>query len=674
MLSDKSKYLELAASVRAHDYAYYVQGEPTISDRDYDRLYRELLDLESAHPEWVTEDSPTRRVGGAPLEHFESVRHEVPMLSLDNTYSSEEVTQFVRRVEKLLPEMEFQFTVEPKVDGVAVAVRYENGRFVRGMTRGDGSVGDDISANLRTIRSIPMILTGNPGPVLEVRGEVFMPRKGFLRLNEMRQERGESPFANPRNATAGSLKQLDSALVSDRPLDVIFYGYGAMDINSPPVTNVDFFEFLISCGLPTPEKVWVCSGAEEILRALEELDAMRKSLGYETDGAVIKLDSMPLREEVGYTSKAPRWAMAYKFEAEQGMTRLLGITAQVGRTGVLTPVAELEPVFLAGSTVSRATLHNEDDMKRKDVRIGDVVVIEKAGEVIPAVVRVEIGERTGEETVYEFPGQCPECNQPVEREVSESSGNTVHRCVNRECPAQVRGRLIHWCSRGGMDIEGGGEVLVRQLVDAGLVSGPADLYSLTVDQVASLERMAVKSATNFLDGVRASRERDLWRLIYSLGIPHVGTSTAKRLASSLRSVHAISEATSEQLQEIEDIGEIMAMAIINWFQDSRNRELIRTLESLGLTMAVSDDGVTGGGEGILKGETFVLTGTLPTLKRSEAAALVEKHGGKVSSSVSKKTSYVLAGEEAGSKLEKARKLGVPVTSEEEFLQRINQTQ
>lgn len=673
MADERSEYLRLVEEIRRHDYAYYVQAEPTITDRQYDALYRKLLDFEQAHPDWIVDDSPTRKVGGEPLEGFESVRHEVPMLSLDNTYSREEVIAFIKKVKRLLPDSEPLFTVEPKVDGVAVSVRYEDGHFVRATTRGDGTMGDDITQNLRTLRSIPLRLHRNPGPVLEVRGEVFMTRKGFIHMNEKRVKAGDAPFANARNATAGSLKQLDSRLVSERPLDVIFYGFGAMDINEQPETNVRFMELLRECGLPAPEHFWVCDSVEAIADALSELDQLRKTMPYETDGAVVKLDSMALREEIGYTSKAPRWAMAYKFEAEQGITRLHAITVQVGRTGLLTPVAELEPIPLAGSTVSRATLHNEDDMRRKDVRIGDLVIIEKAGEVIPAVVRVETSERTGKEKEFSFPGECPECRTTTVRETHEISGNTVHRCPNRECPAQVRGRLIHWCSRGGMDIEGGGEVLSRQLVESGLVRTPADLYRLTQDQVAGLERMGSRSARNFLDGVEASKSRDLWRLIFSLGIPHVGTSTAKRLAREFYSIDAIASASAEQLEAVEDIGGIMAAAINSWFEDPPNRELIEELRDLGLRLADPVPEAGEQGERILEGMSIVLTGTLPNLKRKQAADLIEKHGGKAASSVSSKTAFVVAGDEAGSKLEKANKLGIPVLSEEEFLNKIGES-
>lgn len=663
------RYAALVEEVKKHDYAYYVMAEPTITDREYDRLYRELEEIESSHPEVVIPDSPTQRVGGSPLDHFQQVAHEVPMLSLDNTYSPAEVEQFVTRIQKLLDGHELEFTIEPKVDGVAVAVRYENGQFVRGVTRGDGSMGDDISENIRMIRSLPMRLKSNPGRVLELRGEAFMTRPGFLRLNEKRVAMNEAPFVNPRNATAGSLKQLDPSLVSDRPLDIILYGYGVLDIENTPVTNEAFLAELSELGLPVPSRIWKCTQSAEILESLNELNTYRKELPYETDGAVIKVNSIGLRDEAGNTSKSPRWAMAYKFESEQAVTRLNDITVQVGRTGVLTPVAELEPVFIAGSTVARATLHNEDDLRRKGVKIGDMVIVEKAGEVIPAVVKVVEEERTGEEVDFSFPEHCPECESEVVKEINESSGGTVYRCPNFRCRAQIRGHLIQWCSRGGMDIDGGGEVLIRQLVDHGLANSPVDLYKLSVEQVAGLERMAEKSARNFIAGVDASRSRDLWRLIFSLGIAQVGKSTAKSLAAHFGDMDLLATATIDELTQIDDIGDIVAGSIFNWFRDENNLQMVEELKAAGLkTRDEKPDDAEAGNLPFL-GLSIVLTGTLPSLKRQEATEIIEKCGGKASSSVSKKTSFVLAGDEAGSKLAKAEKLGVEIIDEAEFLNR-----
>lgn len=702
----KARHTELAAQIRQHDYSYYVLAQPIISDQEYDRLYRELADLEKKFPELVTPDSPTQRVGGEPLKAFEQVQHLAPMLSLDNTYSQNEVREFVARVQRIVPNEKLEWTVEPKVDGVAINLRYENGVLTVGATRGDGTTGDDITVNLKTIRSVPIKFNYHRGTetqrekkasssdsasvpsrgsipkILEVRGEAFMSREGFKKLNAEKVAAGEEPFANARNSTAGSLKQLDPKLVAKRPLDVIFYGTGKVEGENLPQTHHEWLEFLKAAGFKTPEKVWICRSADELIEAIDELDKLRKNFKYETDGAVIKLNNFPLREKVGYTAKAPRWAMAYKYAAEQAETKLKAITIQVGRTGALTPVAELEPVFLAGSTISRATLHNEDELKRKDIRVGDHVIIEKAGEVIPAVVKVVLEKRKGDEQVFHFPKTCPECGSKISRtaqgaadilsaegvagqSVPKPDEYAVWRCTNPDCPAQVRGRIIHWCSRGAMDIEGGGEVLMNQLVNRGLVRDVSELYKLKLEEVASLERMAEKSAQNFLDGIEASKSRDLWRLIFGLGILHVGAGVAKSLGRSFATLDDLMAQPLDRLIEVEDIGGVIAQSLFDWFGDSRNRELIERLRKAGLNFnsAIYQPAAAAGP---LAGKTFVLTGTLPTMTREEATAKIESLGGKVSSSVSKKTDYVLAGDEAGSKLEKAQKLGVKIISEDDF--------
>ncbi|MBI4324384.1 MAG: NAD-dependent DNA ligase LigA, partial [Chloroflexi bacterium] len=668
------RHAELAGQIRAHDHAYYVLARPVISDQEYDRLYRELLDLERQFPELATPVSPSQRVGGRPLTEFKSVPHRTPMLSLDNTYSREEVREFVARVQRLLPGEPLDWIVEPKVDGVAVNLRYEQGRLTVGATRGDGTTGDDITANLRTIRSIPLklhpggmrFLTGAPAPagtasvskvkpspdsllsdvvetvpaVLEVRGEVYLTRAGFARLNAERAVAGEEPFANPRNAAAGSLKQLDPRIVAQRPLDTIIYGLGLVEgaHGGRLEKHEEVLAWLQSLGFKTPNRLRHCRSVEELVKAIEELDQVRHEFAYETDGAVIKLNSFALRERVGFTSKAPRWAMAYKYAAEQAETRLKAITVQVGRTGALTPVAELEPVFLAGSTISRATLHNEDELRRKDIRIGDAVIIEKAGEVIPAVVGVVLAKRRGEETPFRFPVTCPECNSPVSRSAGATADDAgvVWRCTTPDGPAQVRGRLEHWCSRGAMDLEGGGEVLVAQLVRNGLVRDVADLYALTLEQLAALERMGEKSARNFLEGVAASKERDLWRLLFGLGILHVGAGVAKSLGRSFASLDDARVATLEQLSEIEDIGAVIAQSIVQWFGQPKNQNLIERLRAAGLNFR---SGLYDPGAALkpFSGRTFVLTGTLPSLTREEATAKIEALGGKVSGSVSTKT-------------------------------------
>jgi DNA ligase (NAD+) len=669
------RHAELADEIRAHDHAYYVLAGPTISDQEYDRLYRELLDLEKQFPE-LANNSPTQRVGGEPLKAFKPVEHLSPMRSLDNTYSQDEVRDFVARVQRLLPNEKLEWTVEPKVDGVAINLRFERGKFVLGATRGDGTTGDDITTNLRTIRTLPHSLKkplSELPEILEVRGEVYLTKAGFLKLNAQRKADDEEPFANARNAAAGSLKQLDSRLVATRPLDIALYGLGHVSENSPVqlADHTSVLRWLKEAGLKIPERTWRCVSADELIEAIEELDQVRGDFAYETDGAVIKLNSIAQRERIGFTSKAPRWAIAYKYAAEQAETKLKSITIQVGRTGTLTPVAELEPVFLAGSTISRATLHNEDELRRKDIRIGDTVTIEKAGEVIPAVVGVVLTKRTGNEVVFHFPTKCPECQSPVVRAVGAEEAGVAWRCANPECPAQVRGRIEHWCARGAMDIEGGGEVLVSQLVSAGLVRDVADLYSLDLQQLTALERMGTKSAQNFLDGIEASKKRDLWRLLFGLGILHVGAGAAKSLARHFPNLDAISEVTALQLTEIDDIGEVIAQSIAQWMHQESNRGLLNRLRAAGLnfnsSIYVPRDARE---QKAFSGKTFVLTGTLPTLKREEAAAKIEAAGGKVSGSVSKKTDYVVAGEDAGSKLEKARALGVRVLEESEFLQLI----
>jgi DNA ligase (NAD+) len=693
----KKRHTRLAAEIRRHDHAYYVEGRPVISDPEYDRLYHELLDLEKEFPNLATPDSPSQRVGGAPLSEFKSVRHAVPMMSLDNTYSQEDLRDFVKRVQKLLPDEKLEWVVEPKVDGVAVSLRYENGVFATGATRGDGTTGDDTTANLKTIRSVPLTLQRRAGvspaskskqkslleggdrrdacpALLEVRGEVFMTKAGFEKLNAERKSAGEEIFANPRNAAAGSLKQLDPKIVAKRPLDVVLYGVG--EIGAPasgpasgaPQSQIELLHWLKSLGFKTPERTWFCRSEEELLTAIAELDKVRKKFPYETDGAVIKLNSFDQQRRVGATAKAPRWAIAYKYAPEQAETKLKAITIQVGRTGALTPVAELEPVFLAGSTISRATLHNEDYIREKDIRIGDTVVIEKAGEVIPAVVSVVLKKRVVSVKSFHFPKTCPECSSKVAKEIGgDEEEGSIWRCVNPDCPAQVRGRLEHWCSRGAMDIEGGGEVLVAQLVKNEFVHDVADLYSLKLEQVAALERMAEKSAKNFLDAIATSKSRDLWRLLFGLGILHIGAGAAKSLAKHFATLDDIFAVSREQLMEAEDIGDVIAQSLIQWHGSVWSQKLIERLREAGLNFKSELYQSRPGGTGPFAGKTFVLTGTLPTLTREEAKAKIESLGGKVSGSVSKKTDFVLAGEEAGSKLDKAKGLGVKIIDEKEFL-------
>jgi DNA ligase (NAD+) len=670
----KSRHAELVDEIRRHDHAYYVLAQPTITDQAYDRLYHQLLDLEKQFPELITPDSPSQRVSETPLKAFHPVRHLKPMLSLDNTYSQEELREFVNRVQRLLPGEKLDWVVEPKIDGLAINLRYEKGVFTCGATRGDGTTGDDITANLKTIRSIPAKLHGQPKTLpdlLEARGEVYLTKAGFEKLNSERKAAGEEPFANPRNAAAGSLKQLDSRIVAKRPLDIILYGLGQVDgAAKQPQTHSEVLDWLKALGFRTPEKARHCESADELVKAIDDLDQIRRKFAYETDGAVVKLNSFEQRERAGFTSKAPRWAIAYKYAAEQAETKLKAVTVQVGRTGKLTPVAELEPVFLAGSTISRATLHNEDYIRQKDIRVGDTVTIEKAGEVIPAVVDVVLTKRIGQEVPFRFPQNCPECGSKVARTAGATDGDegVDWRCLNPDCPAQVRGRLEHWCSRGAMDIEGGGEVLVRQLVGSGLVQDVAELYSLKLAELSNLERMGEKSAQNFLNGVNESKQRDMWRVLYGLGIFHVGAGVAKALGRCFQALDDVFAASVEQLTDCEDVGEVIARSVVQWHGDARNRKLVDRLRQAGVNFKSDLYKPKGAAEaGRFGGKTFVLTGTLPNLKREEAVSKIEALGGKVSGSVSKKTDYVVAGEEAGSKLDKAQKLGVKIINEAELL-------
>jgi DNA ligase (NAD+) len=657
--SPDARASRLRQEIDRHNRLYYAGEALEITDQAFDALLRELRDLEAAHPELVTPDSPTQRVGAAPLEAFESVRHLVPMQSLDNTYSEAEVAEFVARVQKLLPDEPLPLTVEPKVDGVAISLLYEDGVLTRAATRGDGVTGDNVLENIRTIRSIPLRLPDGAPARLEIRGEVYLPKKRFAQLNEERDEQGLPAFANPRNAAAGSLKQLDSRLTARRGLEALFYGFGAWD-GPQPETQRALVDQLTSWGLPGPDRLWLAETVDDALDAIRELGRIRHDFPYETDGAVLKADRLAQRDQLGATSKAPRWAIAYKYEPERAITRLHAITVQVGRTGVLTPVAELDPVFVSGSTVSRATLHNEEEVHRKDIRVGDHVVIEKAGEVIPAVVEVVTDRRTGEETPFRMPEACPSCGGPVLRE----EGQVALRCTNPSCQAQLRRRLEHFAARGAMDIEGLGESMVGQLVDAGLVRDLPEIYQLTAEHLLGLERMGEKSAANLLAGIAASRERPLWKLLFGLGILHVGATAARKLAARFRTMDRLAAATGEELKSTEDVGDIMAASISQWFANPKVTELLDKLRAAGLNFGERDPDAAPA-DGPLAGTTWVLTGTL-SVPRDAAAEQIRRAGGTVSGSVSKKTTYVLAGAEAGSKLDKARKLGVTILGEDEF--------
>lgn len=651
---------ELSETIARHNYLYYVLNRPEISDRDYDRLYAELAALEKQFPALVAPDSPTQRVGGEPLTEFRQVRHRVPMMSLANTYRREELADFHERLARRLAGEKFSYVLEPKIDGVAISLRYENGRLSLGSTRGDGLTGDDITANLRTIKSIPLRLAGGrPPALLEARGEVFMPRAGFRALNRAREQAGLEIFANPRNAAAGSLKLLDPRAVAKRPLAALIYGAGEME-GVEFATQAELLAALKSFGLQTPPKHWKCASLEESFQALEELKAIKSKFDFDTDGGVLKVNERALYARLGATAKSPRWAVAFKYEPERAETTLENIIVQVGRTGVLTPVAELAPVFLAGSTINRATLHNADEIQRKDIRIGDFVLVEKAGEVIPEVVGVNIAARKGGERVFVMPKKCPACGGAIAR----PEGEVAWRCENMQCPAQLKNWLRHFAARGAMDIEGLGEAIINQLVDRKMVASPADLYSLTAEQIAGLERMADKSAANLINGIAASKNRDLWRLIFALGIRQVGSKMAQTLEEHFPDIAALAASAAETLESIHDLGPVAAASIVAFFKSERNRRLLAQLEKAGVNFKATAPKPAGHPR--LAGKTFVLTGTLAGYSRPAAEEIIRKLGGQTAAAVSKKTAYVVAGADPGSKLAKAKKLGVPVLNEEEF--------
>ncbi len=660
---------ELRGEIERHNDLYYQHAKPEIGDREFDALLRELQDIEAAHPDLITPDSPTLRVGGAVSDGFTQIAHSIPMMSLDNTYSEAEMSEFYARLQKGLGKEQIHCVIEPKVDGVALAVRYENGVLKHAATRGDGRMGDDITQNVKTIRSLPLRLPKHVPQTFEVRGEVYMNRADFEKMNDEREEAGEARFANPRNSSAGSLKQLDPREVAKRPLKIIFYGIGDPG-DAKLESQSDIIALLKDAGLPKADLVWHCDTEEKIIEAIRELDEKRKKLPYETDGAVIKVDAFTEQRDLGATSKAPRWAIAYKYQPEQAETRLLAVDIQVGRTGALTPVARLEPVFLSGSTVSNATLHNFEDLTKKkilgrelenertDVRIGDYVIIEKAGEIIPAVVSVNVTKRTGQEKQVHFPTHCPVCGSGV----AKDEGQVAIRCPNHDCPEQVKRRLEHFTARGAMDIRGLGEQVVGQLVDAKLVKDSADLYDLNELSLAQLDRQGAKSIENLLKGIADSKQQSPWRLVFALGIIHVGASSARSLMEYFGSIDALEEASSEELLKVQDIGGIVAQSIHDWFRESQNQKLIGRLRTAGVLFSNPKTEQT---SDKLTNTTWVITGTL-SQSREEIADIIRSHGGKVSSSVSAKTSYLLAGEEAGSKLDKARKLGVKILSEVEF--------
>lgn len=656
----KRRIEELRREIGEHDRHYFQESAPRIPDQDYDGLKAELIELESTFPDLAREDSPSLRVGDDRLPGFKTYRHRLPMQSLANTYSEDEMRAFHQRLVRASETEALQYVVEPKIDGVAVSLTYEAGRLMRAVTRGNGTEGDDVTENVRGIRSLPATLqSGAPPDVIEIRGEIYMTTLEFQRINRLREEAGQEVYANPRNLTSGTIKLLDRNEVAKRQLDIVLYGLGYAE--GLTVESQDGFHRLLrDWGLPTVENIWTVDGIDAVWAAILELDAMRADFAYATDGAVVKLNSLVAQQEIGATAKAPRWAIAYKFAAERAETVMRAISIQVGRTGVLTPVAELEPVHLAGSTVSRATLHNAQELVRKDVRVGDTVLVEKAGEIIPAVIEVNRDLRPPDAVPFEFPTECPVCGTrtiQIEDEVA-------HRCPNLECPAQVRRRVGHFASKQSLDIDGLGEAVVDQLVSRGLVTHLSDLYRLTRDDLLGLDKFAEKSADNLLAAIEVSKTADLRRVIHGLGLPNVGAATAGDLARAFPSLDQLLTASQEALVAVEGIGEKSAEGIRTWFSQESNRTLIDELTALGLSPTAPEERPAEGG--VLDGKVFVLTGTLPSMTRTGARALIEAAGGKVSSSVSKKTDFVLAGSDAGSKLTKAEKLGVEIIDEEQL--------
>lgn len=650
------RYAKLLEEVRRHDRLYYVEARPEISDAAYDRLYRELQDFEKAHPGLVDENSPTRKVGGAPLDSFRTVRHAVPMQSLNNTYSEEELGEFLDRVAKNLHGQAAEFAIEPKVDGVAVSVRYEQGRLVLGLTRGDGEKGDDITENLKTIRNLPLSVQGLP-KVIEFRGEVYLPEPAFAALNRAREKAGEALFANPRNAAAGTLKLLDSREVARRPLAVVFYGLGEV-VGTKADSQVELHRQIAQWGLPGHTWFRHVKGAEGVLSAVRELDRDRAKFPFATDGAVVKVSRFDQQKVLGATDKAPRWAIAYKYAPEQAETRLHAVTFQVGRTGVITPVAELEPVQLSGTTVTRATLHNFEEIGRKDIRVGDLVTVEKAGEIIPAVISVNLKKRPKDSRPIHPPKQCPVCGGSLRKE------EVFLRCTSRDCVGQLKRRLQHFAHRGAMDIEGLGEVMAGQLIDASLIQHLEQIYELTQEQLAGLERMGEKSAANLVEGIRASKGRPLGRLIFGLGIPQVGAVLAEALSRHFESMEKLAQAGVEDLVQVKDVGHKVAEEIVAFFQEPSTRRLLTALKKAGCNLTALPEELAVRG-GVFSGKKFVITGTL-SAPREDFTRRIQSLGGAVSGSVSAKTDFLLAGEEAGSKLDKAKALGVRILSEKEF--------
>ncbi len=654
----KNRIDELRFQINRHDYQYYVLDDPQISDYDYDMLMNKLMDLEEKHPELITNDSPTQRVGGAPLSSFEQVAHTVPLLSLGNSYDENDLLDFDKRIKKEIGD-DVEYVVEFKIDGLSVALTYEDGRFVRGATRGDGVVGEDITANLRTIKSIPLKLIEEID--IEVRGEAYIPKERFAQLNKRQEENNQSIFANPRNAAAGSLRQLDPKIAAERPLDIFIFSILTIESNDI-YKHSEGLEYLKKLGFKTSQ-FSVCKDIGEVIKLCEKWQEKRHDLSFEIDGLVVKVNDLKQRGLIGRTAKSPKWAIAYKFPAEKKETIVKNIIVQVGRTGAITPTAILNPVKIAGSVVSRATLHNQDFIDERDIRIGDSVIIHKAGDIIPEVVRVLKEKRTGKEEVYSLPHECPSCGEKTVR----LEGEAALKCINMSCPAQLRRGIIHFVSRDAMDIDGLGEAIVTILLDKGLIKDFGDIYYLKdkKEELINIERMGEKSVENLLSAIEKSKENDLGRLINALGIKLVGSKAASLLSEEFGDMENLMKAIVEDLIAINEIGDKMAESIVAFFKDEENIRVIKKLKDAGVNMEMKKQDIYA--PQLLEEKTFVLTGSLESLSRKEAKDIIERLGGKVTGSVSKKTDYVLAGDSPGSKLDKANKLGVKVINEEEFI-------
>ena len=651
---------KLRAVITGHDHRYYALDDPSISDREYDALMQRLKELEREFPDLITHDSPTQRVAGQPLQSFKTVSHQAPMLSLDNTYSADELREFDVRVAKILEGQKYEYVAELKIDGLAVSLQYKDGRFHLGATRGDGTKGDDVTANLRTIKAVPLTLSPRSAGLQEVeaRGEVYLPRQEFLRINKEKEEAGEPPFANPRNAAAGTLKLLDPQAVARRRLSVFIYGVG-----QAPEKLKDHYstlQALKEAGFKVNPFIKLCPDIQSVIEYCDQWENKRDELDYETDGMVIKVNSFAQQKALSATAHSPRWAMAYKFPARQATTVLKDVEFSVGRTGVVTPVAILEPVLLSGSTVSRASMHNEDELQKKDIHYGDTVFVEKAGEIIPQIIKVVLEKRPPQAKPVKMPKNCPSCGEPITRNPEEAAW----RCLNVSCPAQVKGRIEYFASRGAMDIDGLGTAMVETLVNGGLVKDYGDLYSLRGEQLMKLERMGKKSAENLLEGIEKSKSNPFWKVVMALGIANVGSQVARLLAQKYRSLDDLQKATCEDISQIYGLGGAVGSSVENFFANKKNRQVLEKLKKAGVRMEAEE---TSGIPQTFAGMTVVLTGSLQNYTREEATEHIVSRGGQVTSSVSKKTSLVLAGSEPGSKLDKARKLGVKAIDEDEFV-------